>query len=124
MRTVPAEWPRRVAVRAWRVGRFAVYFGGQMLRANLTVLWEILRPRRQAAPAILAVPLASRTRREVVTMANLVTLTPGTLTLEVVLDPPTLYVHGMFASDPERFLADLLSLEARLLTALRPVGSR
>lgn len=121
MRTAVAAG-RRGAVRTGRVVSFMVYFGREFLLANLEVLWEVVRPHRQAAPAIIEVPLRSRTEREVVTMANLITLTPGTLTLEVVLDPPTLYVHGMFADDPAEFLARLRRLERRMLTALRPVA--
>jgi multicomponent Na+:H+ antiporter subunit E len=115
------RWPYRVAVRSARVVRFGVWFGGEFLLANLQVLWEIMRPRRRSVPAIVAVPLRSRTGREIVTMANLLTLTPGTLTLEVALDPPTLYVHGMFAADAAAFVAQLQEMERRMLAALRPV---
>lgn len=116
-----SRWPYRVAVRVWRVGTFVLWFSWEFLLANLQVLWEIMRPHPRSAPAIVAVPLDSRTGREIVTMANLLTLTPGTLTLEVALDPPTLYVHGMFASDAAAFVAELQEMEARMLAALRPV---
>lgn len=112
--------PRRFGLRAWRVAAFTAYFSWEFLVANAQVLWEIITPRSRLAPAVIAVPLRSRTEREIVTMANLITLTPGTLTLEVAVDPPTLYVHGMFVSDPEQFVADLHRLEQRMLTALRP----
>lgn len=117
----PRRLPRRVAVRGWRVVRFLLFFGWEFLRANVEVLWEIVAPQRRSVPAIIAVPLRSRTGREIVTMANLITLTPGTLTLEVALDPPTLYVHGMFAPDAATFVAQLHQLETRMLAALRPV---
>jgi multicomponent Na+:H+ antiporter subunit E len=103
------------------VVRFGLWFGWEFLLANIGVLWEIMAPRRRSVPAIVAVPLRSRTGREIVAMANLITLTPGTLTLEVALDPPTLYVHGMFAPDAAAFVAQLHDLERRMLAALRPV---
>jgi multicomponent Na+:H+ antiporter subunit E len=103
------------------VVRFGLWFGWEFLLANIGVLWEIMAPRRRSVPAIVAVPLRSRTGWEIVTMANLITLTPGTLTLEVALDPPTLYVHGMFAPDAATFVAQLHDLESRMLAALRPV---
>lgn len=106
--------------RLWRVLGFLAYFAWEFLVANAEVLWEILRPHPAAAPAIVAVPLRCRTRLEVVAMANLITLTPGTLTVEVTEDPPALYVHGMFAGEPDRFIAGMHALEDRLLAAIRP----
>lgn len=112
---------RRVLVRAWRIAHFVVYFTGLFLLSNLQVLWEVLTPGRGTAPAIIAVPLRCRTRTEIVSFANLVTLTPGTLVLEIVRDPPVLYLHGMFFHDVDAVVADLRRLEDRLLAAMRPV---
>src|SRR5690606_39137516 len=105
----------------WRIAHFVAYFTAQFLLSNLQVLWEVLTPGRGTAPAIIAVPLRCRTRTEIVSFANLVTLTPGTLVLEIVRDPPVLYLHGMFFHDVDAVVADLRRLEDRLLAAMRPV---
>lgn len=110
----------RVINHLGRVLSFVVFFAWEFLRANGEVLWDIVRPRSQVAPALVALPLRARTRLEIVSMTNLITLTPGTLTVEVAEDPPTLYVHGMFAGDPDRFIESLQALEDKLLAALRP----
>ncbi|HLV58804.1 MAG TPA: Na+/H+ antiporter subunit E [Natronosporangium sp.] len=112
---------RRGFVRTWRIARLVVYFTGQFLLSNLQVLWEILTPGSRVAPAIVAVPLRCRTRTEIVSFANLVTLTPGTLVLEIVRDPPLIYLHGMFFHDVDAVLAGLRRLEDHLLAAMRPV---
>lgn len=114
--------PHRAAVRAWRVASFVAYFAYEFLYSNAMVLREIVSPRGRAAPAIIALPLRASSRLEIVSIANVISLTPGTLTLEVAVDPPTLYVHGMFAADPDAFLRHLRGLEGRMLAALRPVG--
>lgn len=111
----------RALVRAWRIGRLVTYFAGLFLLSNLQVLWEVLTPGRGTAPAIIAVPLRCRTRTEIVAFANLVTLTPGTLVLEIVREPPLLYLHGMFFHDLDAAVAGLRRLEDRLLAAMRPV---
>jgi multicomponent Na+:H+ antiporter subunit E len=113
--------PRRVAVRAWRIAAFTLSFAWEFVVSNATVLREILTPGTRVSPAIVALPLRCRTAVEIVSLANLITLTPGTLTLEVVQEPPTLYVHGMFARDPGAFLRQLSDLEGRMLAAMRPV---
>lgn len=115
-----SRW-HRAAIRTSRIVSFVGFFAFEFLRSNAQVLVEIFRPRRRGLPAVVAVPLRATRNVEIVSVSNLIALTPGTLTLEVALDPPTLYVHGMFAHAPEAFVADLHDLEDRLLAAMRPV---
>jgi multicomponent Na+:H+ antiporter subunit E len=108
--------------RLRQVGRllgFAAYFLRELTVANAQVVWDVLTPRSRLAPGIAAVPLRSRSDLEVTLIANLVTLTPGTLSLAVRRDPATLYVHGMYARDPDVFREQIATMESRMLSALR-----
>lgn len=113
----------RAAVRSVRTVAFFGHYGRLFLMANLIVAWEIITPGRGLAPAIVELPLRSRTGPEIASIVHLITLTPGTLVLEVRVNPPALYVHGMHAADPNRFRAQLIDLENRLLAVLRPEGT-
>jgi multicomponent Na+:H+ antiporter subunit E len=112
----------RMVRRGYRVIAFLGYFGYQFLRSNLVVAGEILTPGSGLAPAIIELRLRCRTRLEIVSLANLVNLTPGTLSLQIRVDPPALYVHGMHAGDVAAFRHRLRNLEDRMLAAMRPVG--
>lgn len=71
-------------------------------------------------PAIIAIPLDARTDLEITLFACSITLTPGTLTLDVSPDRRTLYVHAMFASDPDAVRDDTkATMESRILKVLR-----
>jgi multicomponent Na+:H+ antiporter subunit E len=59
----------------------------------------VLTRTSHLSPAIIAVPLDAESDREIVTLAVLVTLTPGTLSLKVSDDRRTLYVHEMYVAD-------------------------
>lgn len=116
---------RRAAVRSAAAVAFLGHFSRLFLRANAVVAWEIITPGCGLAPAIVALRLRCRTGWETAALAHLITLTPGTLVLEVRAEPPTLYVHGMHAADADHFLDQLADLEHRLLAVLRPgEGSR
>ncbi|MEW2382045.1 Na+/H+ antiporter subunit E [Micromonospora sp. NPDC047707] len=114
--------PRRVVVRAARIARFLAWFVARLVVANLVVAREILTPGSGLQPAVVRVPLRSRTDTEVALVALCVTLTPGTLTLAVRRDPRVMWVHGMYAADAEAFRRTLAELEERLLAAARPVA--
>lgn len=87
--------------------RFVAYFAGELFLANLRVAYEVLTPNFNMRPAIVAVPLDIRSEMEITLLASLITLTPGTLSLDVSSDRRVLYVHSMFVSDIEAFRREI-----------------
>ena len=67
----------------------------------------VLSPRMDVAPGIFAYPLKLRRDQEIALLANMITLTPGTLSVDVSEDRRTLYVHAMDARDPDQARADI-----------------
>lgn len=108
----------RLVVRCYRLLAFAVYYAGVLVKANLAVAREVVMPGSRLAPGVVTVPLRSRGQFEIAGISNLISLTPGTLTVGVCDDPPTLVVHGMHAADREKFRAELIDLEHRMLAAV------
>lgn len=98
-----------------RVIYFITYFLWELLMANLRVTYHILSPRRNMRPGIVAIPLDIKKDIEITLLANLITLTPGTLSLDVSADRQTLYIHAMRVDDLERFKKNIKSgLERRV----------
>lgn len=100
--------------------RFAGYFLWQLLLSNLRVAYHVITPHLYMRPGIVAIPLDAKTDQEITLLANLITLTPGTLSLDVSEDRRFLYVHAMFVDDVESFRADIKNgFERRLLELMR-----
>jgi multicomponent Na+:H+ antiporter subunit E len=90
-----------------RVMTFAVFFVWQLVLANLRVTYEILTPPHTMRPAVVAVPLDVTSPAAVTFLANLITLTPGTLSLDVAADGRVLYVHAMHVTDAASFQREI-----------------
>jgi multicomponent Na+:H+ antiporter subunit E len=97
----------RVALRLWRLVALGAYFLYELVVSSLKVAWDVITPRHHARPGILAVPLDVRSDTAIMALANLVSLTPGSLSLDVSSDRRTLYVHGMFIDDAEGARAEI-----------------
>ncbi|GAB3850058.1 Na+/H+ antiporter subunit E [Nesterenkonia populi] len=114
----------RRAQQLMRLPGLLVWFVGQMFQANWQVAVDILTPGSALTPAIVAYRTRAATPREITALSNLITLTPGTLTIDVDEAPGrghTLYVLGLYAPEqPEAFRAELQELEDRLLRVTRP----
>ena len=103
-----------------QVLRFAAYFGREMVLANLRVAYDVITPGYHMRPAIVAVPLDAKTDAEITMLANLITVTPGSFSLEVSPDRTVLYVHAMYVDDPETFRREIKDgFERRVLELLR-----
>lgn len=69
----------------------------------------VLTPDMKAVlrPAIIAFPLSVKSDAEITLLANLITLTPGTLSVDVSEDRSLLYVHTLTLSTREALIADI-----------------
>lgn len=94
-------------IRVFRVIRLALYFLWELLLSSLRVAWDVIRPFPANNPKIIEVPLDVQSDFEILLVTNLISLTPGTLSVDVTQDRTTLYVHHMFADDPEAEVAAL-----------------
>lgn len=99
---------------------FVFYFIKELIVANLKVAFDIITPKNYMKPGIIAFPLDVKTDIEITLFSNLLSLTPGTLSLDVSSDKKTLYVHALYVQNSDIFKAELKNgLEKRLLEVLR-----
>jgi multicomponent Na+:H+ antiporter subunit E len=85
----------------------AAVFVRELVFSSVAVARQVLGDSTTLRPAILAVPLDLRSRAGVTTLANCVSLTPGTTSLHVSEDLSTLYVHVLDAPDPDGVVASI-----------------
>ena len=90
-----------------QVIRFAGFFIWQLVVANLRVTVEILTPAHTMRPAVVAVPLDVTRPSSITLLANIITLTPGTLSLDVAPNGNVLYVHAMHVQDADEFRQEI-----------------
>ncbi|CAM4048285.1 Na+/H+ antiporter subunit E [Vreelandella rituensis] len=102
-----------------RILGFIGFFIKELLMANLKVGFDILTPPWHMSPGVIAMPLAARTELEITMVANLISLTPGTLSLDVSDDRKVLYIHAMFLDDEEELRRNLKEMEYRALELFR-----
>ncbi|MBO6602232.1 MULTISPECIES: Na+/H+ antiporter subunit E [Paracoccaceae] len=91
----------RYFLRAWRWIKLITLFLYELVVSSIEVVWDVLTPTQKSKPGIISMPLDAKGEMEVLLVTNLISLTPGTLSLDVTDDGKTLYIHAMFADDPD-----------------------
>ena len=107
-----------VGRRSLAVGGLLLVFGRELLLGALRVAMLTMLPgvRDRLRPRFVALPLRVQGDFPITLLANLITLTPGTLSVDVTPDRRALLVHLLHAPDREAAIRELADgLERRLL---------
>ncbi|MFC3075818.1 Na+/H+ antiporter subunit E [Shinella pollutisoli] len=111
---------RPAAVRPGRLLSLLALFVKELALSAWRVAVLVARPRMVLRPGIFAFPLTVTSDFEIALLANLITLTPGTLSVDVSEDRRVLYVHALDCSDPagaRRGIAE--GFERKIMEAFR-----
>jgi multicomponent Na+:H+ antiporter subunit E len=81
--------------------RFLVFFAREMVESVVLLSREVLSRRSRFHTAVIAVPARGCSGSLLAVIANLLALTPGTMTVSIETDPPTLHVHVLIFRDVE-----------------------
>lgn len=101
-------WTERVTIRrAGTMLRLLGTFLKELVIANLQVAWIVVHPRMPIRPALIVLPLDLRDDLQITALATLITLTPGTLTVDVAPDRSALHVHCLAVDDPDAVRAQI-----------------
>lgn len=107
--------------RLWALITFAVFIVWEIIISNVKLAQIILQRQPKLAPAIVAVPLAVTSPLEITILASVITLTPGTLSIDLGKNESgerVLYVHSMAIEDIDEFRHSLKETFERKLLAI------
>lgn len=101
--SIPITGNSDYAINFWRALGLALYFILELVSSSIRVSKEILRPQLKLSAGVIGIPLeTAETDVEITLLANIITVTPGTLSLDISDDRSMLYVHSMYiTSDKE-----------------------
>ena len=107
-------------LRLVRVLSLVLLFFKELALSAWKVAVLVTRSKLDVQPGIFAYPLTVTTDFEITLLANLITLTPGTLSVDVSADRKTLYVHAIDCSDIEATKNDIRNgFERKIMEAFQ-----
>jgi multicomponent Na+:H+ antiporter subunit E len=116
----PRKAERKGRFRPLAALRFFLYFQWKLIQASVIVAWEIVTPRNRINLGIVAVPIRHFSDALTTLLANAISLTPGTLTIEVDREATVLYVHVLHLRSVDEVRRDVDKLE---LLAVKAFGN-
>ncbi len=97
---------------------FTLFYIWELIKSNMRVAYEVLTPTHNMEPGVIGLELELESDAGITILANLITMTPGTLSLDVSNDRRMLFIHAMYVGDRDGLLRELKDLERRVIELL------
>ncbi len=114
------ETDQRYFYRVPKIISFFFFFLFELIKANVQVAYDVITPKYFFKPGIVRYPVNTTTDFEINILATFISLTPGTLIIDISDDKKAIYIHVMCLKDEEQFIRTLKTgVERKLLEILR-----
>lgn len=91
----------------------------EIVKSSVAVARAVLAPRLELDPGFVAIPLDVKSDAGITILSNLITLTPGTVSLDISSDRKTLYIHAFSVGDVDELRRSTkASFERRVMELL------
>lgn len=98
---------------------FVFYFLYEMIVANLQVAYDVITPKYFFKPGIVRFPLKATSDLEINLISMFISLTPGTILLDLSDDKKSIFIHVMYLDSREKFISRMQYSERRILEIVR-----
>lgn len=115
-----SEEDHRYFSRVPKIISFILYFIYELAKANIQVAYDVMTPKFFMKPGIIRYPMNARSDFEINMLSTVISLTPGTLIMDISEDKTVLYIHVMYIKDKDKFIRQIKNgFERRLLEVMR-----
>ncbi|WP_418280693.1 Na+/H+ antiporter subunit E [Halorubrum sp. DTA98] len=90
---------------------YVLVFVKEVIVANFDMVYRVFSPRMPLEPQVIFIPLRVKTTLGITTIANSISVTPGTVTLDHDPDTNALYVHAIDGRDPNTIVEPIRTWE-------------
>ena len=92
-----------------------MFYLAKLIQSNLYMAYVILSPKMKTNPGLMEVPLKLRTSAGLLLFSNLISMTPGTLSVDISDDRKTMLVHVLLKDDDKKILSEIDTIQKRVL---------
>lgn len=93
--------------RVWAIIKLIILFISELTKANIDVMKIVLSPKLNNQPGIVAVTTKLESDVEITLLAALISLTPGTISMDFSEDSKTIYIHSIDVPDKEEMIDEI-----------------
>lgn len=120
----PVDPGRHLIARPWALVRLATAVVGELLVSNVYMTHEVITPERKLASGVIRCPMRTDSPKILSTVANILALAPGTMAVDALDGPPTLFVHVLGRGDVDDLRRKVARFEQLVVEAIGSAADR
>jgi multicomponent Na+:H+ antiporter subunit E len=94
--------------------KFFLFYISKVIQSNFELAYHIVSPRLKMKPGIIKIPVNLTNNQAILLLVNSISMTPGTLTLDLSEDNKNIYVHFLFLTNEKKRIEEIKKLEMRI----------
>lgn len=94
---------------------FIFFYLIKLVQSNLFIAYDILTPKMHMKPAFIEVPVKLKTNAGLLLFSNLLSMTPGTLSVDINRNRTKILVHVLYYSSDELMQKDFDRIQAKII---------
>ncbi len=104
----------QILKKIYYVVEFVLFYFLKLVQSNIYIAYDILTPNLKSFPGIVKVPLYISSDFGILVFANLLSMTPGTLTIDVSEDKKEIVVHVLYSKNKEAVMFEIGQVQQKI----------
>jgi len=109
----------KLVIKIYLIISFLFYYLYKVVQANMYIAYDIITPKSFANPEFIWIPIRVQSDIEVLLLSNLITMTPGTLTIEVTDDKKKILIHSLYNDAEGKVVDEINEMQNRIMKLTR-----
>lgn len=104
----------RLLLKLYYIVTFILFYLSMLVKANLIIAYDILTPSLSIKPGFIKVPLTLKSNFGMLLFSNLLSMTPGSLSIDIADDKKTMLVHVLYQTTEEKMLKEFEGMQDKI----------
>jgi multicomponent Na+:H+ antiporter subunit E len=97
----------KLSIKIYYIIYLIIYYVVKLITANLYIAWDIITPKMRTNPGMIEVDTATKTDFGLLLLSNLISMTPGTLSIDIDSSREKLQVHLLYMNRKNETLKEI-----------------
>ncbi|MBN2611659.1 MAG: Na+/H+ antiporter subunit E [Bacteroidales bacterium] len=104
----------KLLLRIYYFLSFVIFYILKLVQSNIIIAWEILTPKMDIKPGFITAPLKISTDFELLLLSNLVSMTPGSLSIHISEDKKQILIHVLYKNNEDNLLKEIDEFQKKI----------
>lgn len=104
----------RIIKKIYFAIQFIVFYLFKLVQSNIYIAYDILTPQIKSTPGIMKFPLYIKSDFGLLVFTNLLSMTPGTLTIDICPDKKEVLVHVLYGKNKEAVMHEISEIQRKI----------